>query len=88
MTYPKDPAATFFGGSLARLLSALGCADVDVDDDVVQRERKIMAGSPVSVSPPRSLGLVDRFVAAFRWSTSGVFEPRTQNQSPRSSRHR
>lgn len=86
MTYPKDPAATFFGGSLARLLSALGCADVE--DDVVQREQKLIGGAPVSVSTRRSLGLVDRVVAALRWSTSAVFAPRTQNQFPRSSRHR
>jgi hypothetical protein len=33
MTYPKDLVATFFGSTLARLLSALGCADVE--DDVV-----------------------------------------------------
>jgi hypothetical protein len=31
MTYPKDLAATVFGGTLARLLSALGCADVEDD---------------------------------------------------------
>ena len=62
MTYPKEPAATFLGGSLARLLSALNCCD-DVDDDVVERERKIIAGSPVSVSPRRSPGLVERVVA-------------------------
>ena len=63
MTYPKDPAATFLGGALARLLSALGCCD-DVDDDVVERERKILAGVPVSVSTRRSPGLVERVVAA------------------------
>jgi hypothetical protein len=39
MTYPTDLAATFFGGTIAKLLSALGCADVQ--DDVVPVRHRI-----------------------------------------------